>query len=64
MDGTERTLPRELAPGLHWLGKCQVAGRFQGKELHSYSSAFLLQGRDRSMLIETGSARGSNFAAG
>jgi flavorubredoxin len=47
------TMPREIAPGLYWLGECMKL-TFQGKPLHAYNSAFLLVGNDASMLIEAG----------
>ena len=46
-------LPRELSPGLFWLGDCLVQ-HSQGKTYHGYNAAFLLVGSDASMLIETG----------
>ena len=46
-------LPRELAPGVFWLGRCQHAP-FQGRVLHGYNSAFLVAGDDSSALIEAG----------
>ena len=46
-------LPREIAPGVFWLGDC-LEQQHQGKTYHSYNAAFLLVGDDASMLIETG----------
>lgn len=46
-------LPREIAPGIFWLGECMKL-TYQGRPLHAYNSAFLLVGDDASMLIETG----------
>ena len=46
-------LPRELSPGVFWLGDC-LEQHSQGKVYHSYNAAFLLVGSDASMLIETG----------
>lgn len=47
------TLPRELAPGVHWLGDC-LEQPFRGKVYHSYNAAFLVIGETASMLVETG----------
>ena len=46
-------LPREIAPGVFWLGDC-LAQEYQGRPYHSYNAAFLLCGSEASMLIETG----------
>ncbi len=49
----ENPLPRELAPGVHWLGDC-LEQPFRGKVYHSYNAAFLVVGDTASMLVETG----------
>ena len=49
-------LPRELAPGLFWLGGCQEQHYF-GKVMHSTNSAFLISGTHSSMLVEGGHPR-------
>jgi len=46
-------LPRELAPGLFWLGAC-FGMPHQGRILHTYQSAFLVHGDDASLLVEAG----------
>jgi flavorubredoxin len=46
-------LPREIAPGVHWLGDC-LELRYQGKAYHGYNAAFLLVGEKAAMLVETG----------
>jgi len=46
-------LPREIAPGVFWLGDC-LAQEYQGRPYHSYNAAFLLCGSEASMLVETG----------
>ena len=46
-------LPREIAPGVHWLGDC-LELRYRGKTYHGYNAAFLLVGDAVAMLIETG----------
>lgn len=49
----ENPLPRELAPGVFWMGDC-LEQPFRGKIYHSYNAAFLIVGSSASMLIETG----------
>lgn len=46
-------LPREIAPGVFWLGDCLVQ-HSGGKIYHSYNAAFLVVGSEASMLVETG----------
>jgi flavorubredoxin len=46
-------LPRELAPGLFWLGDC-IQERWQGQILHGYNSCYLLRGEHTSVLVEAG----------
>lgn len=46
-------LPREIAPGIFWLGICHEQNH-KGKAYHSYNAAYLLVGSEGSMLIETG----------
>ncbi len=46
-------LPREIAPGVFWLGEC-LEQRQQGKIYHSYNAAFLIVGETACMLCETG----------
>lgn len=46
-------LPRELSPGVFWLGDC-LEQRFKGRTYHSYNAAFLVIGSDASLLVETG----------
>lgn len=49
----KRPLPREIAPGVFWLGDCLVQ-HSKGKIYHSYNAAFLVIGSEASMLVETG----------
>jgi flavorubredoxin len=53
-----RLLPRQIAPGVHWLGDCILfptpQGLAAGKLEHSYMAIFLVAGRDRSLLVDTG----------
>ena len=53
MNTKKRSLPREIAPGVHWLGDC-LEQRYQGKIYHSYNSAFLVVGTQAAILVETG----------
>lgn len=48
-----KELPREIAPGVFWLGDC-LEQRANGKIYHTYNAAFLIAGKDASMIIETG----------
>lgn len=50
---TSEPLPREIAPGLFWLGGCLTIP-YQDTVLHGYNSVYLLAGDDCSMLIEGG----------
>lgn len=51
-----RSLPRELAPGLHRLGAC-LQLPYKDTVLHAYNSVYLLSGADASILIEAGFAK-------
>lgn len=52
--------PREIAPGVFWLGGCSDTGAWGGKWAHSndrrhvYANAYLVVGSERSLLVETG----------
>ncbi|MGE2716803.1 MBL fold metallo-hydrolase [Mycolicibacterium litorale] len=48
-----KVLPREIAPGVHWLGDCML---WPGKDKleHSYTAIFLVSGDDASLLVDTG----------
>jgi len=51
-------LPRELAPGVHWLGDCFVFPPHPGEELqHAYTSVYLVEGAERSLVVDTGNPR-------
>lgn len=47
-------LPRQLVPGLFWLGACFEHPRRDGEVLHSYNSAYLVSGSEASLLVEAG----------
>ena len=49
----KNSLPRELAPGVFWLGDC-LEQPFKGKIYHAYNAAFLVIGSKSSLLVETG----------
>lgn len=46
-------LPRWVSPALMWTGGC-VDLNYQGEDVHSHFSAYLIRGRDKSMMIDTG----------
>jgi len=46
-------LPREIAPGIFWLGEC-LEQRSRGRVYHSYNAAYLVVGETASLLVETG----------
>jgi flavorubredoxin len=46
-------LPRELSPGLFWLGDC-LEQLHQGQMLHGYNSTYLVTGEHSSLLVEAG----------
>jgi flavorubredoxin len=46
-------LPRELAPGIHWIGACISVAK--GTDVfHSHFSAFVIVGESATLLIDTG----------
>jgi flavorubredoxin len=49
----DNPLPRELAPGVFWLGQC-MEQPWRGGVLHNYNSVYLVRGERHSMLIEAG----------
>lgn len=50
---TTHTLPREIADGVFWLGAC-VDYPYEDELYHAYSSAFLVQGEECSLMVEAG----------
>ncbi len=50
---TGRRLPREIAPGVFWIGGC-LAQKFRGREYHGYNAAYIVVGSEASLLVETG----------
>ena len=46
-------LPREIAPGVFWLGECSPV-HYAGKWLHTYNSAFMVVGEKFAAMVETG----------
>ena len=51
-------LPREIAPGVFWLGDClHFPTEYNGHELHGYHSVYLLCGEESSVIIEGGHPR-------
>ena len=49
----KNSLPRELVPGLFWLGDC-LEQKTAGKIYHTYNAAYLLVGDDACAVVETG----------
>ena len=50
-------MPREIAPGVFWIGDC-LAQRHKGKVYHGYNAAYLVAGETASILVETGHPEG------
>lgn len=48
-----RSLPREIADGVFWIGDC-IHNTFEGRVLHGYHSSYLVTGSDCSLLVEAG----------
>jgi flavorubredoxin len=50
-----KLLPIELADGLYWMGDCFVWPAPPGEQVqHAYTSAYLVEGTERSLLVDTG----------
>jgi flavorubredoxin len=47
------TLPREIAPGIHWLAGCNRS-QFHGRTVHNHNALYVIQGRERSAIYDTG----------
>jgi flavorubredoxin len=47
-------LPRELAPGIFWLGHCMKRLLASGASLHLYNCGYLVAGEKHSAFVETG----------
>lgn len=45
--------PRKLAEGVYWITDCLVM-QHEEKTIHAYSSAYLVHGEERSLLVDTG----------
>ena len=54
-DGTPG-LPREIAPGVHWIGDCNRTFA-AGTWTHSYQAPYVVSGDDRSLIVDTGTAK-------
>jgi hypothetical protein len=46
-------LPREIAPGIYWLGDC-LEVEYRGEIIHGHASAYLLMGARETLLVDTG----------
>jgi flavorubredoxin len=47
------TLPREIAPGIHWLGVC-AQPLVDNQQLHGHFSAFVILGQTEVLMVDTG----------
>jgi flavorubredoxin len=47
-------LPREVAPGVTWMGAC-VTFQLPDKLIHGHNSTYLAQGTERAVMVDTGS---------
>jgi flavorubredoxin len=58
--GPKPTIPRQLAPGVHWLGSCIEGGSvmMRGTPHHSHLSNYLIVGDDQSLIVDTGMLAG------
>jgi flavorubredoxin len=50
---TDNPLPREIAPGIFWIGDCMHIP-YDGSVLHSYNTMYLVTGERESLLVESG----------
>jgi flavorubredoxin len=60
MEAEINPLPRELAPGVYWLGNCGES-RYRDFVLHSYDSVYLVAGEESSAIIEAGDPKNLPF---
>jgi len=57
---TRPSPPREIAPGVFWLGGCSDTGAWRGKwakekaRRHVYTNAYLIIGAEKSLMVESG----------
>ena len=49
--------PREIAPGIWWLGGCTETSTFASETIHVHSSLYLILGGERTLLVDTGNPR-------
>ncbi len=51
-------LPREVVPGIHWLGACSDSGAWPGRAgkdvRHEHLSCYVIIGSERTLLVDTG----------
>lgn len=47
-------LPREVAPGVTWMGAC-LTFQLPDKQIHGHNSTYLVQGTERAVMVDTGS---------
>lgn len=53
-DITVQDYPREVAAGLHWIGKCTESAEVRGEVIHVHVSTYLIVGERASVLVDTG----------
>lgn len=53
VEDTAEPLTREFTPGIHWLVHCLETDAFTGSTIHLHTSAWLVLGGDRTVLIDT-----------
>src|SRR3954453_238752 len=47
-------LPRELAPGVFWIGDCSMTAGIGDASTHTYNSPYVIAGEERSLIVDTG----------
>ena len=53
MSAAARALPRQVAPGIHWLGAC-TESVLNGRPIHGANHQFLVVGASSALLVDTG----------
>lgn len=53
-DRTVPDFPREIVPGLHWIGKCTGGAEVKGQMIHVHLSTYLIVGESGRLLVDTG----------